>query len=68
MRAFSIFCLRDFRDNFHVSIRFYICFYFPYSMGGAVAVHVAKANLLPSLVGLVVIDVVEGIITICYFD
>eukprot|EP00794_Sanderia_malayensis_P006968 gene6968-7753_t len=29
-------------------------------MGGAIAVHVAVAKLLPTLVGLVVIDVVEG--------
>lgn len=29
-------------------------------MGGAIAVHVAVKNLLPSLVGLAVIDVVEG--------
>lgn len=31
-----------------------------HSMGGAIAVHTAYQNLLPSLVGLVVIDVVEG--------
>eukprot|EP00794_Sanderia_malayensis_P006966 gene6966-7751_t len=31
-----------------------------HSMGGAIAVHVAVAKLLPTLVGLVVIDVVEG--------
>lgn len=30
-------------------------------MGGAVAVHVAAERLLSSLVGIVVIDVVEGI-------
>ena len=30
------------------------------SMGGAVAVHVADRGMLPSLVGLCVIDVVEG--------
>jgi hypothetical protein len=30
-------------------------------MGGAVAVHVAAEGLLPSLVGIVVVDVVEGI-------
>ena len=30
-------------------------------MGGAVAVHVAAERLLSSLVGVVVIDVVEGI-------
>ena len=30
------------------------------SMGGAVAVHTAVQNYLPSLAGLVVIDVVEG--------
>jgi len=29
-------------------------------MGGAIAVHVAVQKLLPSLVGLAVIDVVEG--------
>ena len=31
-----------------------------HSMGGAVAVHLAKKDLLPTLIGLVVIDVVEG--------
>ncbi|XP_049847292.1 protein phosphatase methylesterase 1 isoform X1 [Schistocerca gregaria] len=31
-----------------------------HSMGGAIAVHVAAADLIPSLCGLVVIDVVEG--------
>lgn len=31
-----------------------------HSMGGAVAVHVAHSDQLPSVVGLVVIDVVEG--------
>ena len=30
-------------------------------MGGSVAVHVAAEGLLPSLVGIVVVDVVEGI-------
>ena len=30
-------------------------------MGGAIAVHVAAERLLSSLVGVVVIDVVEGI-------
>ena len=29
-------------------------------MGGAIAVHVAASKLLKTLVGLVVIDVVEG--------
>lgn len=29
-------------------------------MGGAIAVHIGVQNLLPSLVGLAVIDVVEG--------
>ena len=29
-------------------------------MGGAIAVHAASSNLIPSLVGLIVIDVVEG--------
>jgi protein phosphatase methylesterase 1 len=29
-------------------------------MGGAIAVHIASANLIPSLIGLAVIDVVEG--------
>ena len=33
-----------------------------FSMGGAIAVHVAADRLLKSLVGLVVIDVVEGMI------
>ncbi|XP_043929329.1 protein phosphatase methylesterase 1 [Protopterus annectens] len=31
-----------------------------HSMGGAIAVHAAAANLIPSLLGLCVIDVVEG--------
>ncbi|RLW03278.1 hypothetical protein DV515_00006677 [Chloebia gouldiae] len=31
-----------------------------HSMGGAIAVHTAVANLLPSLLGLCMIDVVEG--------
>ncbi|GCB61409.1 protein phosphatase methylesterase 1 isoform X1 [Scyliorhinus torazame] len=31
-----------------------------HSMGGAIAVHIAAKNLVPSLVGLCVIDVVEG--------
>ncbi|XP_077596764.1 protein phosphatase methylesterase 1 [Stigmatopora nigra] len=31
-----------------------------HSMGGAIAVHTAAANLIPSLIGLCVIDVVEG--------
>lgn len=30
------------------------------SMGGALAVHVAYRELIPSLIGLAVIDVVEG--------
>ena len=34
--------------------------YFSFSMGGAIAVHAAKRGLIPSLGGLVVIDVVEG--------
>lgn len=36
----------------------YLCLYL--SMGGAIAVHTAHHNLVPSLIGLVVIDVVEG--------
>ncbi|RXM96926.1 Protein phosphatase methylesterase 1 [Acipenser ruthenus] len=31
-----------------------------HNMGGAIAIHTATANLIPSVVGLVVIDVVEG--------
>ncbi|XP_021352116.1 protein phosphatase methylesterase 1-like [Mizuhopecten yessoensis] len=31
-----------------------------HSMGGAIAVHTAERKLIPSLIGLVVIDVVEG--------
>ena len=31
-----------------------------HSMGGAIAVHTASANLVPSLLGLCMIDVVEG--------
>ena len=29
-------------------------------MGGAIAIHTAAQRLLPSLIGLVVVDVVEG--------
>ena len=31
-----------------------------HSMGGAIAVHTASAGYIPSLIGLAVIDVVEG--------
>lgn len=31
-----------------------------HSMGGAISVHIAKNLLIPSLIGLTVIDVVEG--------
>ena len=31
-----------------------------FSMGGAIAVHVGVQGLLPTLIGLAVIDVVEG--------
>ena len=31
-----------------------------HSMGGAICVHIANLNLIPTLVGVVVIDVVEG--------
>lgn len=31
-----------------------------HSMGGAIAIHLAGQNLIPSLIALVVIDVVEG--------
>ena len=31
-------------------------------MGGAIAVHTAAQGLLPSLIGIVVVDVVEGTI------
>ena len=31
-----------------------------YSLGGALAVRVASKHLVPSLIGMVVIDVVEG--------
>ena len=31
-----------------------------HSMGGAIAIHTAVKHLVPSLLGLVVIDVVEG--------
>ena len=37
-----------------------VLIYFFFSMGGAIAVHVAVQKLLPSLAGLAVIDVVEG--------
>lgn len=33
---------------------------YSYSMGGAIAVHTAIRHLVPSLIGLIVIDVVEG--------
>ena len=33
---------------------------FYFSMGGAIAVHVAASSLLKTLAGLIVIDVVEG--------
>lgn len=36
-----------------------------HSMGGAIAVHTAAANHVPSLLGLCVIDVVEGDYGIC---
>lgn len=35
----------------------------PLSMGGSVAVHVAAKKALPSLAGLVVVDVVEVLVT-----
>ena len=41
-------------NNWFVIKRFY------FSMGGAIAVHTTSSNLIPSLVGLIVIDVVEG--------
>ena len=37
-----------------------IIFVFLFSMGGAIAVRVAAANGIPNLVGLAVIDIVEG--------
>lgn len=39
-----------------------------HSMGGAIAVHAASGSLLPSVVGLVVIDVVEGEPRLCNYD
>ena len=36
-----------------------------HSMGGAIAVHTAAANHVPSLLGLCVIDVVEGEYSTC---
>ena len=38
-----------------------------FSMGGAIAVHTASLKLIPFLVGLVVIDVVEGGKCICVY-
>lgn len=39
----------------------YLSFFLPfYSMGGAIAVHTVYRNLIPTVIGLVVIDVVEG--------
>ncbi|OXB69724.1 UNVERIFIED_CONTAM: hypothetical protein H355_012608, partial [Colinus virginianus] len=35
-----------------------------HSMGGAIAVHTAVANLVPSLLGLCMIDVVEGVLLV----
>ena len=35
-------------------------FWISFSMGGAIAVHTVYKNLIPSVIGLVVIDVVEG--------
>lgn len=37
-----------------------------FSMGGAIAVHVASQHFLPSLIGLCVIDVVEGQYVFCW--
>ena len=37
-------------------------------MGGAIAVHIAARKALPTLVGLCVIDVVEGRKLSCLFD
>lgn len=36
--------------------------FFRFSMGGAVSVHVAQKRAIPSFAGLVVIDVVEGMV------
>lgn len=36
-------------------------------MGGAVAVHTVYRDLLPTAIGLIVIDVVEGNFSIKYF-
>lgn len=33
---------------------------FSFSMGGAIAVHVSVKGIIPTLIGLAVIDVVEG--------
>lgn len=38
-----------------------------HSMGGAIAVHTAAAKHVPSLLGLCVIDVVEGDYSTCFF-
>ncbi len=37
-----------------------VSIFFLFSMGGAIAVHTAAKDLVPSLIGLCVIDVVEG--------
>lgn len=39
---------------------FYVDSILGHSMGGAIAVHVANMQLIPTLVGIIVIDVVEG--------
>ena len=38
-----------------------------HSMGGAIAVHAAVQELVPTLAGLVVIDVVEGLYDLLSF-
>ena len=44
----------------HKHLLLSMCVYIIYSMGGAIAVHTAERDLIPSLAGLIVIDVVEG--------
>lgn len=37
-------------------------------MGGAIAVRVAAEQIIPSLIGLAIIDVVEGRLSMCTFS
>lgn len=43
-----------------ITLTLTVMYVYSYSMGGAIAVHAAIRHLVPSLIGLIVIDVVEG--------